>query len=560
MPLAIADAFDDSRLSAVERENQSRWKLSWPELKLLLIASTGFFIDAYDLFNINLVVVILNFVVNGKLSGTIANAPLQGGVLKAAANIGCVVGQIGFGLAGDVFGRKAVYGIEMLVTTIATILIIAGPLSLGPGLFTYITVFRAIMGIGIGGDYPMSASVVADRANLRRRGTMVTFIFAMQGWGSLVGGIIFIILLKIYEPGVENHHHTGQLNSVWRIYTGLILIPGIITIVHRMMMKESTRMQGVQAIREDPTLINKGHVKGVHLASEKPLDTNSSDKEGSVDETVAPVSNVAATKAAKARAWRDARDYFSEWRHLKILIGTTMSWFLLDVIFYGISLNQSIFIAALGLANSKDPWEFLWQQGVANVIIAVGGFLPGYYFTLFTIEYLGRKTIQIMGLVMNVIIFAVMAGKYTALTHNSSGLIACFIFLQFFFNFGANATTFVSEYPSFSSPRSSYPPSPFTLLTLPPVPAEVFPTRVRGFAHGLSAASGKCGAIIASLAVSIMSTNVGAQNVLWLFCGVAAIAIPFTFLIPETMGRDADVIDLEERQAAARAAGLGKEM
>ncbi|KAJ7473468.1 major facilitator superfamily domain-containing protein [Mycena latifolia] len=532
MPIALADAFDDSRLSAVERENQSRWKLTWPELKLLFIASTGFFIDAYDLFNINLVVVILNYVVNGKLSGTIANAPLQGGVLKAAANIGCVVGQISFGLAGDVFGRKAVYGIEMMVTTLATVLIISGPLSLGPDLFTYITVFRAIMGVGIGGDYPMSASVVADRANLRRRGTMVTFIFAMQGWGSLVGGVIFIILLAIYKKGVEEHHHTSQLNSVWRIYTGLIIIPGVITIVQRLMMTESTRMKGVQAVREDPTLITKGQVKGIKLDHNGEQIDHNGEKivDGSdeaVDQAAAPpVSTLAATKAAKAAAWRDAREYFSEWRHLKILIGTTMSWFLLDIIFYGISLNQSIFISALGLANSKDPWEFLWQQGVANVIIAVGGFLPGYYFTLFTIEYLGRKKIQIMGLTMNAIIFAVMAGKYTALKANPSGLIACFIFLQFFFNFGANATTFV-------------------------IPAEVFPTRVRGFSHGLSAACGKCGAIIASLAVSIMSTNVGANNVLWLFCGIAVVCIPFTFLIPETKDRDADVVDLEERRAAA---------
>ncbi|KAJ7491749.1 major facilitator superfamily domain-containing protein [Mycena galericulata] len=542
MGISTADAFDDSHLSELERQNQSRWKLTWPELKLLLIASTGFFIDAYDLFNINLVVVILNYVVNGKLSGTIANAPLKGGVLKAAANIGCVVGQITFGLAGDVFGRKAIYGIEMMVTTVATILIISGPLFLGTGLFTYITIFRTLMGIGIGGDYPMSASVIADRAPLRRRGTMVTFIFAMQGWGSLVGGVVFIILLAIYKEGVHDHHHTGQLNSVWRIYTGLVIIPGIITIVHRLMLAESTRMKGVQAVREDPSLIAKGEVIGVTVdhngekivegkiaegsSSGKIVEGNSSGK--SVDEESArPVVGLAASRAARAAAWRDARDYFSEWRHLKILIGTTMSWFLLNIIFYGISLNQSIFISALGLANSKDPWEYLWQQGVGNVIIAVGGFLPGYYFTLFTIEYLGRKTIQIMGLVMNAIIFAIMAGKYDTLKHNSSGLIACFIFLQFFFNFGANVTTFV-------------------------VPAEAFPTRVRGFSHGLSAACGKCGAIIASLAVSIMSTNVGANNVLWLFCGVAIACIPFSFLIPETKDRDADVIDLEERRAALR--------
>jgi hypothetical protein len=42
MPLDTADAFDDSRLSAVERENQSRWKLTWPEFKLLAIAASGF--------------------------------------------------------------------------------------------------------------------------------------------------------------------------------------------------------------------------------------------------------------------------------------------------------------------------------------------------------------------------------------------------------------------------------------------------------------------------------------------------------------------------------------
>ncbi|KAF7359361.1 Metabolite transporter [Mycena sanguinolenta] len=529
--MPTSDAFDDSHLSAVERENQSRWKLTWPEAKLLGIASTGFFIDAYDLFNINLVVVVLNYVINGKLSGTIANAPLQGGVLKAAANIGCVIGQIGFGLAGDVFGRKNVYGYEMIVTTVATVLVIAGPLSLGDKLFTWVTVWRIILGIGIGGDYPMSASVVADRANLRRRGTMVTFIFAMQGWGAFIGGIVFIVLLAIYKKGIEHHHHVGQLNSVWRIYTGIIIVPAIITIIQRRMMTESSRMKGVQAMREDPNLIAKGQVMGVKLENNNVEKTEKADpSESSVDgrEAEAPESGgVVATRAAKAAAWRDAREYFSEWRHLKILIGTTMSWFLLDIIFYGISLNQSIFIGALGLANSKDPWEYLWQQGVANIIIAIGGFLPGYYFTLFTIEYLGRKKIQMMGLIMNAIIFAVMAGKYNTLKTHSSGLIACFIFLQFFFNFGANATTFVS------APCGGVPP-----------------TRVRGFSHGISAASGKCGAIIASLAVSIMSTNVGPQNVLWLFCGIAIIAIPFTLLIPETKDRDADVIDLEERQAA----------
>jgi len=474
-------------------------------MKLLLIASVGFFIDAYDLFNINLVVIILNYVVNGKLSGTIANAPLEGGLLKASANIGNIVGQIGFGFLGDVFGRKGIYGIEMCIAFVATVLIIAVPLNLHKGVFTYITIFRVLMGIGIGGDYPMSASVVADRAGVKRRGTMISFIFAMQGWGSFIGALVFIILMAIYKKGADTHDHTGQFNSLWRLYTGVILVPSAIVIFLRFRLPESTRMKEVQALRADPNKFSE---------DEKQIFTELSEEDVAAN-----------AKAGRSQAWADFREYFSEWRHLKILIGTTVSWFLLDLIFYGISLNQSLFIAALDDSSSKIPWEFLWQQGVANIVIAIGGFLPGYYFTFFLVEYIGRKPIQLLGFSMNFIIFCVMAGKYHTLQTHHNATIACFIFLQFFFNFGANSTTFI-------------------------IPAEVFPTRVRGFSHGLSAACGKCGAIIASLAVSIMSTNVGPQNVLWLFAGVSAIAMPFVFLIPETKGRDADKIDFEERQAA----------
>ncbi|KAJ6557631.1 hypothetical protein B0H19DRAFT_1148215 [Mycena capillaripes] len=58
-----------------------------------------------------------------------------------------------------------------------------------------------------------------------------------------------------------------------------------------------------------------------------------------------------------------------------------------------------------------------------------------------------------------------MAGKYTAVKANPGGLIACFIFLQLFFSFGANTTTFVSERPL---PIPSLPPSSFLLLALSP--------------------------------------------------------------------------------------------
>jgi len=102
--------------------------------------------------------------------------------------------------------------------------------------------------------------------------------------------------------------------------------------------------------------------------------------------------------------------------------------------------------------------------------------------------------------------------------------------LQFFFNFGPNATTFI-------------------------VPAEVFPSRVRGLGHGVSAAVGKLGAILSGVLFNYLSgpTKIGVANVLWIFfaCNLIGAIVTF-FLIPETRGVDADVLDYEECQQALR--------
>jgi hypothetical protein len=44
---------------------------------------------------------------------------------------------------------------------------------------------------------------------------------------------------------------------------------------------------------------------------------------------------------------------------------------------------------------------------------------------------------------------------------------------------------------------------------------KVFPTKYRAFAHGISAASGKVGAIISALAFNSLSQYIGTPAVLW---------------------------------------------
>ena len=106
------------------------------------------------------------------------------GAVNAAANIGNIIGQLSFGFLGDALGRKFVYGKELIIMIIGVILVISLPNYIEPAYHKmwYVFGFRVLMGIGIGGDYPMSAAIVAERSTLRNRGRMLGWIFSNQGW------------------------------------------------------------------------------------------------------------------------------------------------------------------------------------------------------------------------------------------------------------------------------------------------------------------------------------------------------------------------------------------
>lgn len=81
------------------------------------------------------------------------------------------------------------------------------------GVLIWLGVFRIILGIGVGGDYPMSASITSDRSNLRKRGTMLAYIFSNQGWGSLIGALMTIIVLAIYKHSMNDEGHTSKVDG-----------------------------------------------------------------------------------------------------------------------------------------------------------------------------------------------------------------------------------------------------------------------------------------------------------------------------------------------------------
>ena len=91
-------------------------------------------------------------------------------VINIATLAGCIVGMILFGVLGDLYGRRKMYGIELIVLIVGTIgvLMSSNGFATGDGLHgsmdieSLLVFFRFVSGVGIGGDYPLSAVIVSE--------------------------------------------------------------------------------------------------------------------------------------------------------------------------------------------------------------------------------------------------------------------------------------------------------------------------------------------------------------------------------------------------------------
>ncbi|KAG8678058.1 hypothetical protein FRC09_020150, partial [Ceratobasidium sp. 395] len=305
-------------LEECEADDRRPFVLNKSEVKLLAIAGIGFFLDAYDLFIINQVALMLQFRYYG---GGHLPSGLEG-FIKAGANIGSVIGQFLFGYLADAFGRKAVYGKELMTIIFATILCISVPSYIGSeGVLIWVGVFRIVLGVGVGGDYPMSASITGDRASLRKRGTMLIYVFANQGWGSFFGSLITMTVLACFKKSIDNHGQVHKVDAVWRIVVGLSLIPAFGTLYQRLTLPESTRFSKTRNnnVEADEAQKEPNEKETVTEQTKEATSSSSNDASSGVQTEV---------DVKKKAHIHEFLAYLSEWRHAKLLIGTALSWFL----------------------------------------------------------------------------------------------------------------------------------------------------------------------------------------------------------------------------------------
>ncbi|KAJ1724597.1 hypothetical protein LPJ61_005721 [Coemansia biformis] len=497
-------------------------KINWEMIKKLTVCGVAFLNDAYDMFAINIVAMILGFIYYADATGSAKNTvPKKWDTLiKIAVQVGCLIGQLVLGRLGDKIGRTTVYSASLMIAIITTIAsAFSNSMVKGFNVFVVLFIWRVLLGFGIGGDYPLTATIVSEYSNTKNRGKMIAAVFSCQGFGNVLAPIVGIIITTCFRSAIDDD--VRNLDYVWRLIIGLGCIPGVATLYWRLTMEDSKRYQ-LETAKAAAANADEDMVREKLLAKQQ--FSENADEEMHTETRGAARQPAVGSELMPRRA-KTFRQYFSEWRHLKVLLGTSIAWFALDVAFYGINLNTSIVIDAIGFAGDithDAPSHFIIRNCLGNIIVNLLGSVPGYWISVFTIERLGRKSIQLMGFGMLTILYIILGFAYHKILDKSiAGFIVLFTLAQLFQNFGPNVTTFV-------------------------VPGEVFPTRFRSTAHGISAASGKLGAIVAQGGFMQLK-DIGGKNkfidhLLEIFALFMLIGFFVTFWIPESKGKSLEEI------------------
>jgi MFS transporter, PHS family, inorganic phosphate transporter len=510
----IQDPNERRRLALAEIDKAP---FGWYHVRAIVVAGIGFFTDAYDIFAINLVTAMLGIVYWQDAKSKPGQIPSSSDTaIKVATSGGTVMGQVGFGWLADVVGRKRMYGLELILIIFCTLAQALASDSSAISIVGVIIFWRVMMGIGIGGDYPLSSIITSEFATTKWRGAMMGSVFAMQGIGQFAAAMVALIVTSGFKGSLLTAPNAARCDGVcllavdkmWRIIIGFGAVPGCIALYFRLTIPETPRYtfdvaRDVEQAGEDV----KAYMQGKHGGHPDEINRAS-----------VLVDSRQRLDTPKA-SWADFWGHYSQWKHGKVLIGTAGSWFFLDVAFYGLGLNNAIILTAIGYAGGKDMYHIFYNTAVGNLILVCAGAIPGYWVTVATVDTVGRKPIQLMGFIILTILFVVIGFAYHHLSPHA--LLALYVLAQFFFNFGPNATTFI-------------------------VPGECFPTRYRSTSHGLSAASGKVGAIIAQVVFGPLRTKGAAptatgaaaspwlNHVMQIFALFMLLGIGTTLLIPET--------------------------
>jgi PHS family inorganic phosphate transporter-like MFS transporter len=123
------------------------------------VASSGFFTDSYNLFAANVIIVMLDYIYWPDATGSSQELKVD-----IPSLFGSLVWMLIFGVLSDIYGRRKLYGLELIVVIFGTLGIVAASTGYNERLdiMGWFITWRFFMGMGIGAGYPLSSVLTAE--------------------------------------------------------------------------------------------------------------------------------------------------------------------------------------------------------------------------------------------------------------------------------------------------------------------------------------------------------------------------------------------------------------
>lgn len=342
--------------------------------KLVLLSGLGWMFDGMDTILLSLVLPVL--ALGWQLS------PTQVGLVGTVDRLGALCGAALAGLLADRYGRRALFQATLLIYSLGT-----GLLALAASLSSFLFI-RFFVGMGLGGELPVVATLVTECVPARQRGRLLALLSSFWSYGWILAALMGILIIPSFG---------------WQAAFLVGALPALYVLVLRRGVPESPRYLLATGRRKEA--IEVLHKMGV---KEEILDVNSS---ASLDSNMS----------------RSSVKLLFAPLYLRRTILVWILWFSLFFTFYGIFIWLPSLLLARGLGLVRSL-EYILVMTLAQV--------PGYFLAGYLADRVGRR----WTFVALILLSAISAGMFGTTVEPAQVLL--WGLLLNFFNAGAYALAY----------------------------------------------------------------------------------------------------------------------
>lgn len=411
--------------------------------------------------------------------------------LASSVFVGSMLGMLSLGFIGDLIGRQLALALTLSIATVSAVLSALASFGGENEVYLWIAMWRFILGIGIGGIYPLSSAVAyestADTSGDTEdsQGTIhaATALF-WQVPGHVMVYVVALILLQF----------NLSFGFQWRALLLSGAVPLVCIVPACMARYYDQRDVQHAAVAESYGKVVIGERTSGLTSEHTSIATTSAAGNAGTNHTAAT------TEGFSIRiALGDLSKVVQDPRARLHLLGVSLCWFLLDVYIYGVSIFSPKILFYI-FRDSNSLTDNCWQNIASQAVT-----LPVAGFSVLALTCGDPRDLQIIGFLFVVAALLVFAATWERLRDHPWELFGLFCYLK------GSMVLFV----------------PATTFTLP---NSLFRKEIRTSCNGIAASAGKLGAFAGSFLFPLVYELFG-MVVLMLSCAfVALIGACVTFL------------------------------